>query len=438
MVRQVVAPSESLSATALIVEAAARGAAAGGGSRHVVAAAVAAAYRCHVGIPDETRSDRVADTPCDVATSLTAAASRIHGLLDEHLSIGHHTLANSLRRASERRCLCAATLKRVRQLNTAACAVRHSTATSLQRLVSDVQLELRAQAMQREDVPSDAAAIRPGRADEPAGRPATPLRHLPSGSEASTKVTTESDSLSTSGSSQLRNDSSCRRSSVRAGGGDATGGETTVAKSEDSPRLDCEHDVDMADARVKKSAAEDVKQAQLPTKLDADRAAQSEQADAAYHPEVPYSVRGNNMAEPVDKRSLHEPQQYYVKLGEKKKTQKLVQLLEVLESSQVVIFVRTVRRALALNAMLNEDLKKNVIVTIDMGGRRVDAERFNTVVNYDFPVESDSYLHRVGCCERFMVSFLASERDEEVFKHIVSSFDVSMQALPEKFARSPG
>eukprot|EP00929_Paragymnodinium_shiwhaense_P109711 TRINITY_DN761_c1_g1_i6.p1 TRINITY_DN761_c1_g1~~TRINITY_DN761_c1_g1_i6.p1 ORF type:complete len:386 (-),score=110.09 TRINITY_DN761_c1_g1_i6:329-1381(-) len=180
--------------------------------------------------------------------------------------------------------------------------------------------------------------------------------------------------------------------------------------------------------------------------------------------------------ESESKLTLHGLLQYYVKLDEKKKTKKLVDLLDALEFNQVVIFVRTVKRALALNSLLNEslfpamtlhdlpkqfqhkadkgaspapgddrikrlqmfkDFKKRILVTTDLFGRGMDVERINIVINYDFPTESDMYLHRVGRCGRFgtkglTISFVSSEGDEEVFKQVQSRFEVSMEDMPEK------
>ena len=46
--------------------------------------------------------------------------------------------------------------------------------------------------------------------------------------------------------------------------------------------------------------------------------------------------------------------QYYVHLEETQKNQKLIHLLDNLEFNQVVIFVKSVQRAKALNRLLNE------------------------------------------------------------------------------------
>merc|ERR1719235_3079510 len=54
------------------------------------------------------------------------------------------------------------------------------------------------------------------------------------------------------------------------------------------------------------------------------------------------------------KLTLHGLLQYYVKLTEKEKNRKLNDLLDALEFNQVVIFVKSVQRAVALDKLLTE------------------------------------------------------------------------------------
>jgi len=176
------------------------------------------------------------------------------------------------------------------------------------------------------------------------------------------------------------------------------------------------------------------------------------------------------------KLTLHGLLQYVVELDEKQKMKKLVDLLDVLEFNQVVIFVKNVKRALALDGYLNEckfpsmtlhplppalghkgragdlvkpsdgrierlkafkDFKKRILVVTDLFGRGMDVERVNIVINYDMPPESDTYLHRVGRAGRFgtkglAVSFCASEQDKEVMSKVQARFEVAVPDLPDK------
>merc|ERR1712232_62257 len=56
------------------------------------------------------------------------------------------------------------------------------------------------------------------------------------------------------------------------------------------------------------------------------------------------------------KFTLHGLLQYYVKLAEKEKNRKLNDLLDALEFNQVVIFVKSVQRAIALDKLLVESV----------------------------------------------------------------------------------
>ena len=62
-----------------------------------------------------------------------------------------------------------------------------------------------------------------------------------------------------------------------------------------------------------------------------------------------------------------------------------------------------------------QDFQKRILVSTDLFGRGIDIERVNIVINYDFPLptDTDQYLHRVGRAGRFgtkglAVSFISS------------------------------
>merc|ERR1719236_332980 len=148
------------------------------------------------------------------------------------------------------------------------------------------------------------------------------------------------------------------------------------------------------------------------------------------------------------KLTLHGLLQYYCKLTEKEKNRKLNDLLDALEFNQVVIFVKSVQRAVALDKLLVEcnfpsiavhsglsqedrinrykqfkDFQKRILVATDLFGRGIDIERVNIVINYDLPDDSDSYLHRVGRAGRFgtkglAISFISSEDDTKVLNSV--------------------
>merc|ERR1712224_1027061 len=137
-------------------------------------------------------------------------------------------------------------------------------------------------------------------------------------------------------------------------------------------------------------------------------------------------------------------------------------LLDALEFNQVVIFVKSVQRAIALDKLLVEcsfpsiamhsglgqeeriqrykmfkEFQKRIMVSTDLFGRGIDIERVNIVVNYDMPDESDAYLHRVGRAGRFgteglAISFVATDEDQEVLKKVQERFEVNIDTMPSQ------
>eukprot|EP00178_Gracilaria_changii_P026478 TRINITY_DN814_c0_g2_i1.p2 TRINITY_DN814_c0_g2~~TRINITY_DN814_c0_g2_i1.p2 ORF type:complete len:335 (-),score=63.81 TRINITY_DN814_c0_g2_i1:2485-3489(-) len=161
------------------------------------------------------------------------------------------------------------------------------------------------------------------------------------------------------------------------------------------------------------------------------------------------------------KLTLHGLLQYYVKLTEAEKNRKMADILDALEFNQVVIFVKSVSRAIELNKLLVEcnfpsidihsnikqeerirrykafkDFQKRILVATDIFGRGIDIERVNIVINYDMSISPDSYLHRVGRAGRFgtkglAISFISSETDSEVLQGVQSRFEVAISELPQ-------
>uniref|UniRef100_A0A8D8S8Y8 RNA helicase n=3 Tax=Cacopsylla melanoneura TaxID=428564 RepID=A0A8D8S8Y8_9HEMI len=162
------------------------------------------------------------------------------------------------------------------------------------------------------------------------------------------------------------------------------------------------------------------------------------------------------------KLTLHGLQQHYVKLKENEKNKKLFELLDVLEFNQVVIFVKSVTRCIALSTLLTEqnfpavaihrgmtqeerlkkyqefkDFHKRILVATNLFGRGMDIERVNIVFNYDMPEDSDTYLHRVARAGRFgtkglAITFASDENDAKILNNVQDRFDVSITVLPDE------
>ena len=162
------------------------------------------------------------------------------------------------------------------------------------------------------------------------------------------------------------------------------------------------------------------------------------------------------------KLTLHGLRQHYVKLTESEKNKKLLDLLDALEFNQVVIFVKSVQRCMALAQLLVEqnfpaiaihrtmpqeerlsryqqfkNFQKRILVATNLFGRGMDIERVNIVFNYDMPEDSDTYLHRVARAGRFgtkglAITFVSDENDVRILNQIQERFVVNITELPDE------
>jgi len=173
---------------------------------------------------------------------------------------------------------------------------------------------------------------------------------------------------------------------------------------------------------------------------------------------------------------LHGLKQYVSVLPEADKNAKLVEILDDVQFNQCIIFVDSVDRADKLNAMLVEATfpsaalhgqvkgsdgkngraekfndfkayKSRILVTTDLCARGIDVERVNVVINYDFPGDADTYMHRVGRAGRFgtkgmAISFVrgdaaehkarrAEKSEQEVYDEVQNRFKAKLSELPE-------
>jgi ATP-dependent RNA helicase UAP56/SUB2 len=167
-----------------------------------------------------------------------------------------------------------------------------------------------------------------------------------------------------------------------------------------------------------------------------------------------------------DKLTLYGLQQFYVTLTENEKNRKLLDILDMLQFNQVIIFVKNIVRCIELNKILIEsnfpsiaihgnlqqeeriaryktfkDFKKRIMVATDIFGRGIDIERVNIVINYDMPDTSDSYLHRVGRAGRFgtkglAITFSSTTEDTQRLEEIQKRFVVKIKPLPDSIETS--
>ena len=112
-------------------------------------------------------------------------------------------------------------------------------------------------------------------------------------------------------------------------------------------------------------------------------------------------------------------QSYWIVYG--KKSDALVRFLEVENFSATIIFVRTKSATLevsevlerhgynsaALNGDMNQSLREktleklrdgrlDILIATDVAARGLDVDRISFVINYDIPMDPESYVHRIG------------------------------------------
>merc|ERR1712076_338022 len=179
-----------------------------------------------------------------------------------------------------------------------------------------------------------------------------------------------------------------------------------------------------------------------------------------------FSATLDNSVRAVCKKFMQDPLEVFVdddaKLKDAEKNRRLFSLLDVLDFNQVVIFVKSVPRCVALNDLLTEqnfpsiaihrgmsqderlshykefkDFKKRILVATNLFGRGMDIERVNIVFNYDMPEDSNTYLHRVARAGRFgtkglAITFVSSDEDAAVLNKVQERFDVQISELPEE------
>jgi len=75
-----------------------------------------------------------------------------------------------------------------------------------------------------------------------------------------------------------------------------------------------------------------------------------------------------------------------------------------------------------------KEFRIRIVVATNSFSRGLEFPRVTVVINYDFPTETDSYIHRMGRCKRevtttsgqqsMVISFVSSVADEEVLQQV--------------------
>ncbi|KRX11195.1 P-loop containing nucleoside triphosphate hydrolase [Pseudocohnilembus persalinus] len=167
----------------------------------------------------------------------------------------------------------------------------------------------------------------------------------------------------------------------------------------------------------------------------------------------------------MEELTLKGVSQYYVYLQEKQKVACLKALFSKLNINQAIIFCNSTNRVELLAKKITElgmscyyihskmnQIQRNKVfhgfrngqgrclVSSDLFTRGIDIQTVNVVVNFDFPKNTETYLHRIGRSGRFghlgLAVNLITDTDKENMLIVESELDVEMLPMPQEVDKS--
>tara|TARA_B110000908_G_C10267311_1_gene465612 strand:- start:32 stop:1165 length:1134 start_codon:yes stop_codon:yes gene_type:complete len=153
---------------------------------------------------------------------------------------------------------------------------------------------------------------------------------------------------------------------------------------------------------------------------------------------------------------------YYDVETEDNKFEVLLDIYNLISTSQVIIFCNTIRKVkwleekliknnftiTAIHGDMTQDERKEIIgdfrtsktrllLTTDLLARGIDIPAVNLVINYDLPPNRETYMHRIGRCGRFdkkgvSISFVKMNdpMDVKVFNKMKHFYSLTIKELP--------
>ena len=92
------------------------------------------------------------------------------------------------------------------------------------------------------------------------------------------------------------------------------------------------------------------------------------------------------------------------------------------------------------NLIVNEfrNGKTRLLLTTDLLSRGIDVPQVNLVINYDLPINKETYIHRIGRCGRFgkkgiSISMIKMNDSYEVkiLNRMKNYYNIDINELPE-------
>jgi translation initiation factor 4A len=152
--------------------------------------------------------------------------------------------------------------------------------------------------------------------------------------------------------------------------------------------------------------------------------------------------------------------QYYIDIDERDKISVILDLYQLLDISKCIIYCNSKRGVDKLYNILSEENhtcsiihgdmstgdrktamdefrrnKSNVLISTDLIGRGIDIQQLSTVINYDIPMNVESYIHRIGRSGRHgrkgVAINLVTDRDQRQVDFIRQHYSTQIEPLPE-------
>ena len=156
--------------------------------------------------------------------------------------------------------------------------------------------------------------------------------------------------------------------------------------------------------------------------------------------------------------------QFYLDVeSEELKFDTLLDLYNLVSTSQAIIFCNTIRKVEWLEQNLKQnnftitvihsnmtqterdtvvkdfrDGKTRLLLTTDLLSRGIDIPQVNMVINYDLPVNKETYIHRIGRCGRFDKKGVAitmvrmnDMTDAKTFNRMKHFYKMDIKELPD-------
>jgi superfamily II DNA/RNA helicase len=156
--------------------------------------------------------------------------------------------------------------------------------------------------------------------------------------------------------------------------------------------------------------------------------------------------------------------QFYLNIeNEEYKFDTLLDLYNIISTSQTIIFCNTIKKIELLEHNLKEnnfpitvlhsemtqeerdniikefrDGKTRILLTTDLLSRGIDIPQVNMVINYDLPNNKETYVHRIGRCGRFNKKGVAismvklnDQVDIKIFAKMKNFYKMNITEMPE-------